>query len=76
MQQLDLLIQILRPQVEIPKGMNEKWQLFQSLVNVREPVAITEDFLTVQDTLLQSIIAENGITDVDALEPLMKKPLK
>ena len=84
-QQLDYLISLLAgsmladrmpagsslyPNVEIPQKMDDKWRLFRSLVNVREPIPVTDDFLAVQDNVLQAIIAENGITDAETLEPL------
>ena len=75
-QQLDFLIHYLDQQAEIPQRslasqeLDDKWRLFRSLVNVREPVPVDNKFLSVQDNLLRSLIAENGITDVDSLEPL------
>jgi len=69
-EQLDFLIRFLSPQTEIPQTIDDKWRLFRSLVNVREPAPIADDFLAIQNNLLQSIIEENGITDVDSLEPL------
>ena len=69
-EQLDFLIRFLSPQTEIPQTIDDKWRLFRSLVNVREPSPIADDFLSVQDSLLQSIIEENGITDIGNLEPL------
>jgi O-acetyl-ADP-ribose deacetylase (regulator of RNase III) len=69
-QQLDWLINELSPSTTIPDGANEKWQLYRSLVNVREPKPVANDFLTVQDELLQSLIAEKGITDIARLQPI------
>jgi O-acetyl-ADP-ribose deacetylase (regulator of RNase III)/DNA-binding HxlR family transcriptional regulator len=69
-EQLDFLIRRLNPQTEIPKSTDDKMFLFRSLVNVREPVPIDDDFLSVQDNFLKSVIAEKGITDIDSLEPL------
>ncbi|MDR2596130.1 MAG: protein-ADP-ribose hydrolase [Treponema sp.] len=71
-EQLDFLIRFLSPQAEIPQLIDDKWQLFRSLVNVREPAPIADDFLDVQNNLLKSMIEEKGITDVDSLEPLRK----
>jgi O-acetyl-ADP-ribose deacetylase (regulator of RNase III) len=71
-EQLDFLIRFLSPQMEIPQTIDDKWRLFRSLVNVREPAPIADDFLAIQNNLLQSIIEENGITDIDNLEPLRK----
>jgi len=71
-EQLDFLIGCLCKETEIPQSIDDKWRLFRSLVNVREPAPIAEDFLTVQNNLLQSIISENGVTDVDTLKPLQE----
>jgi hypothetical protein len=57
-EQFDFLVQRLRPDIELPATPDEKWRLFRSLVNVREPVPVDDDFLAVQDELLQSLIAE------------------
>jgi len=51
-------------------SIDDKWRLFRSLVNVREPASITDDFLAVQNNLLQSMIEEKGITDVNNLKPM------
>jgi O-acetyl-ADP-ribose deacetylase (regulator of RNase III) len=69
-EQLDFLILCLNPQTKIPQSINDKMSLFRSLVNVREPTPIDDDFLAVQDNFLKSIIAEKLITDVDSLIPL------
>ncbi len=68
--QLDYLIKILSPSAPIPADSYGKWRLFRALVNVREPKPISDEFLAEQDILLKSIIAENGITDVDNLRPI------
>jgi len=69
-EQLEFLIRFLSPQTEIPPTIDDKWRLFRSLVNVREPAPIADDFLDVQNNLLQSMIEEKGITDVNNLEPM------
>ena len=69
-EQLEFLISFLSPQTEIPPTIDDKWRLFRSLVNVREPAPIADDFLDVQNNLLQSMIEEKGITDVNNLEPM------
>ncbi len=68
--QLDFLIGKLNPALDLPATVDEKWRLFRSLVNVREPAPVDDDFLTVQDGLLQSLIAEKGITTIDDLQPI------
>ncbi len=69
-EQLDYLIHALSPSAILPVAAEDKWRLFRALVNVRDPAPIDKDFLTVQDTLLQSLLAEKEITDADALQPI------
>ena len=69
-QQLDFLIKQLSPLADLPGTAEAKWQLLRSLMNVREPQPVSNDFLSVQDALLQSLIAEKGITDIDDLQPI------
>lgn len=45
------------------------WLSFRALVNTREALATSADFLAAQDELLQGLIAEEGITRVEELEP-------
>jgi len=68
-QQLDFLIKQLSPLSDLPGTAEAKWQLLRSLMNVREPQPMGNDFLSVQDELLQSLIAEKGITDIADLQP-------
>jgi O-acetyl-ADP-ribose deacetylase (regulator of RNase III) len=68
--QLDFLIQRLKPDSNIPSTIDDKFRLFRSLVNVREPYPADDDFLAIQDELLQSLIAEKGITSIDDLQPV------
>lgn len=68
--QLDLLINELSPTTVLPIDTEEKWWLFRSLVNTRKPNPVSSEFLTVQDELLQSLISENGITDIADLRPV------
>lgn len=69
-QQLDFLIKQLSPLAELPRTAEGKWELLRSLMNVRVPEPLGNDFLSVQNELLQSLIAEKGITDIADLEPL------
>lgn len=69
-QQLDRLIKELSPSSSIPYSADAKFLLFRSLVNTREPKPVSYGFLSVQDELLQSLIAEKGITDINALKPI------
>lgn len=71
-EQLDFLIDTLSPSSSIPQSVEDKWQLFRSLINVREPMPVSENFLAVQDELLQALIAEKGITDSSDLMPIQE----
>lgn len=50
-----------------PVGETEKRRLLRSLMNVRRPGRISEEFLKVQDELLWEELEEKGITDAKAL---------
>lgn len=58
----------------IPTGsFDEKLRIFRSLMNVRMPKPIGNDFLAVQDELLQTLTVEKGITDIANLQPVKDK---
>ena len=69
-EQLDYLIQILSPSIPLPQTTEDKWLLFRGIVNTREPKPVSNEFLTVQNDLLQSLIAEKSITDLTVLRPI------
>jgi len=48
-------------------------RLLRSLMNVRPPMTVSEEFLTLQDALLSQECEEKGVVDVDAL-PTTKDP--
>lgn len=54
----------------IPSNAKEQRDLLRSLMNVRMPKPVSEDFLKVQDEYLQQRNHERGITNVDDLEPV------
>lgn len=54
----------------IPTNETEQFQLFRSLLNIRPPKPISEDFLNVQDAYLQEEIIRKGITDIVELQPI------
>lgn len=56
--------------IEIPQNEQDQKRLLRSLMNVRPPLSVGEDFLTVQDVYLQRATAEKGITDLSDLPPL------
>ena len=56
--------------MQIPKSEAEQKRLLRSLMNVRHPKAIDNDFLAVQDTYLQAVNTDKGITDIADLEQI------
>lgn len=52
---------------KFPVTEEEQWRLFRSLVNVREPGPISEEFIKLQDIFLKKEIADKGITDISTL---------
>lgn len=45
------------------------WRQFRALVNTREPLSASPEFLAVQDRFLQGLIAQAGVTDAETLPP-------
>ncbi|MCM1271096.1 MAG: macro domain-containing protein, partial [Ruminococcus flavefaciens] len=58
--------------MEIPTDQTEQFRLFRSLVNIRPPKPISEDFLKVQDEYLQEETARKGITDIADLQSISR----
>lgn len=56
--------------LSIPQNAAEQRQLLRSLMNVRAPESISDDFLRIQDEYLQEAIAAKGITDIADLVPV------
>lgn len=54
----------------LPDRFDEKLRILRSMMNVRMPKPIGNDFLCAQDELLQSLIAEKGISDTADLKPV------
>ncbi len=52
-----------------PYTQERQWRLLRSLMNVRPPRPVSEEFLRVQDAFLQEMTRKKGITDADTLEP-------
>lgn len=55
---------------QIPKDVQGQRDLLRTLMNVRMPRAIDDEFLAVQDEYLQQRNIERGITDVCDLQPV------
>ena len=56
--------------MEIPQDEQDQKRLLRALMNVRPPMPIGEDFLTVQDAYLQEETARKGVTDIADLIPV------
>ena len=54
----------------IPTDKQGQENLLRSLMNVRPPRPISNDFLKIQDEYLTERNIERGITDVDTLAPV------
>ena len=54
----------------IPADEREQRDMLRSLMNVREPLPISDDFLKIQDEYLQQVNKERGITDIADLSPV------
>ena len=59
-------------EIEIPQNEPDQRRLLRSLMNVRPPYPIGEDFLTVQDTYLREETAQKGIIDLSDLQPVQE----
>ncbi len=55
--------------IEIPEDEQEQMNLLRSLLNIRMPLPVSDDFLKVQDAYLQEETEKKGITDLSALKP-------
>ena len=69
-EQLDFMIGELLPGAAIPKREADKWTMFRSLVNVRQPGPVSKAFLDVQDAILRAEIEAKGITRLEDLQPI------
>lgn len=54
-------------EVEIPTGAEEQKRLLRSLMNIRSPRPISQEFLQIQDEYLQEEVTAKGVVDGDAL---------
>ena len=54
----------------IPEDEQGQKDLLRSLMNVREPIPISEEFLAIQDEYLQAENAACGFVDIDELTPV------
>lgn len=59
--------------IEIPCDEQGQKMLLRSLFNIRMPLPVTEEFLTVQNAYLQEETRRKGITALSDLEPVQKE---
>lgn len=57
-------------EIEIPTSEQKQKILLRSLFNIRMPLPVNNEFLTIQDTYLQEEVRQKGITNVVDLQPL------
>lgn len=55
--------------IRVPKDKAEQEEMLRSLMNVRMPFSISDDFLKVQDAYLKQRNRERGIVEIDGLKP-------
>lgn len=53
----------------VPANAAEQKRLLRSLMNVRFPQPVSENFLAIQDEYLQEELAQKGVTDLADLTP-------
>mgnify|MGYP002518648557 CR=1 FL=1 len=59
---------------KIPSGKKEQENLLRSLMNVRPPRPVSDEFLKIQDEYLTERNIERGITDIENLVPVKSDP--
>ncbi|OOF46873.1 appr-1-p processing enzyme family domain-containing protein [Rodentibacter trehalosifermentans] len=71
MNKIPFLIHCLRPDLAIPKGLQEQRQLLRAVMNIHNPQnPIPQAFWAEQDTLLQAETAQKGMINLTALSPI------
>ncbi len=58
--------------VEIPSDKTEQFNLYRSLVNVRMPAPVSEEFLEIEDAFLKEETKRKGVTHFADLTPVEK----
>ena len=75
-ERLDYLISYLKKEQEeyhsivIPTNLEDKKRLLRSLMNIRPPVPISEQFLNIQDEYLQQELACHTVISIEQLFPI------
>ena len=57
-----------------PFTADRQWRLLRSLMNVRPPMPVSEEFLQIQDAFLKEMTEGKGIVDADSLPPCAGDP--
>jgi O-acetyl-ADP-ribose deacetylase (regulator of RNase III) len=57
-----------------PCTADRQWRLLPSLMNVRPPMPVSEEFLQIQDAFLKEMTEGKGIVDADSLPPCAGDP--
>ena len=52
-------------QMAIPENLEERQQLMRSLLNIRMPMPVTQEFLEAQDAEIQAQLADKGVVEID-----------
>ena len=55
--------------MSIPVSEKEQFQLYRSLVNIRSAKPVSEDYINAENSFLQNITEQKGITDISDLKP-------
>ena len=68
-QLLEELVAVLHAERKIEQPIiadtDDLWVMFRALVNTRQPIPASEEWLAMQNELLQGLIAEKGISNID-----------
>ena len=51
-------------QMAIPENLEERQQLMRSLLNIRMPMPVTQEFLQAQDAEIQAQLADKGVVEI------------
>ena len=52
-------------QMAIPENLEERQQLMRSLLNIRMPMPVTQEFLEAQDAEIQAQLADKGVVEIN-----------
>lgn len=57
---------------KIPKEEQKQKDMLRSLLNVRKPAAISDEFIKIQNEYMQEELKQKGIIDISSLQPIRK----